>query len=62
MHAFVRPRGLPRAGTELAEAARWAREIAAEAVGNGLRELGAGPGPVDVFGLGRRSAARRPLA
>jgi hydroxymethylpyrimidine/phosphomethylpyrimidine kinase len=49
-------------GAELSEAARWAREIAAEAVGNGLRGLGAGPGPVDVFGLGRRSAARRPLA
>jgi hydroxymethylpyrimidine/phosphomethylpyrimidine kinase len=38
-------------GTELADAARWAREIAAEAVGNGLRELGAGTGPVDVFAL-----------
>jgi hydroxymethylpyrimidine/phosphomethylpyrimidine kinase len=48
-------------GAELAEAARWAREVAAEAVGNGLRELGAGPGPVDVFGLGRRSAAGKPL-
>jgi hydroxymethylpyrimidine/phosphomethylpyrimidine kinase len=41
-------------GIELADAARWAREIAAEAVGNGLRELGSGPGPVDVFGLTRR--------
>jgi hydroxymethylpyrimidine/phosphomethylpyrimidine kinase len=40
-------------GTELAEAARWAREVAAEAVGNGLRDLGAGPGPVDVLGIGR---------
>ena len=40
-------------GTELADAARWAREIASEAVGNGLRGLGAGPGPVDVLGLGR---------
>ena len=29
-------------GTELSDAARWAREIAAEAVGNGLVELGAG--------------------
>ena len=38
-------------GLELAEAARWAREIAAEAVGHGLREIGAGDGPVDVFGL-----------
>ena len=41
-------------GVELPEAARWAREIASEAVGNGLRDLGAGPGPVDVFALGRR--------
>ena len=40
-------------GTELADAARWAREIAAESVGNGLRELGAGVGPVDVLGIGR---------
>ena len=41
-------------GTELADAARWAREIAAEAVGNGLKDLGAGAGPVDVLGLARR--------
>jgi hydroxymethylpyrimidine/phosphomethylpyrimidine kinase len=41
-------------GVELSDAARWAREVAAEAVGNGLRELGAGAGPVDVFGLARR--------
>jgi hydroxymethylpyrimidine/phosphomethylpyrimidine kinase len=41
-------------GEELADAARWAREIAAEAVGNGLRGIGRGPGPVDVFGLARR--------
>ena len=34
-------------GYELAEAARWAKEIAAEAVGNGLREIG------------RRSRSRR---
>jgi hydroxymethylpyrimidine/phosphomethylpyrimidine kinase len=40
-------------GAELAEAARWAREIAAEAVGNGLRGIGRGAGPVDVFGLAR---------
>jgi hydroxymethylpyrimidine/phosphomethylpyrimidine kinase len=40
-------------GSELADAARWAREIAAEAVGHGLGELGAGPGPVDVFGIAR---------
>jgi hydroxymethylpyrimidine/phosphomethylpyrimidine kinase len=40
-------------GSELADAARWAREIAAEAVGHGLGDLGAGPGPVDVFGIAR---------
>jgi hydroxymethylpyrimidine/phosphomethylpyrimidine kinase len=38
-------------GQGLAEAARAAREIAAEAVGNGLTGIGAGAGPVDVFGL-----------
>ena len=41
-------------GMELHEAARWAREIAAEAVGHGLRGIGAGPGPVDVLGVARR--------
>jgi hydroxymethylpyrimidine/phosphomethylpyrimidine kinase len=33
------------------EAAREARRIAAEAVANGLRDLGAGAGPVDVLGV-----------
>jgi hydroxymethylpyrimidine/phosphomethylpyrimidine kinase len=41
-------------GEELADAARLAKEVAAEAVGSGLREIGRGPGPVDVFGLARR--------
>ena len=41
-------------GMDLPQAARWAREIAAEAVGHGLSELGAGPGPVDVLGVRRR--------
>jgi hydroxymethylpyrimidine/phosphomethylpyrimidine kinase len=36
------------------EAARWAKEIAGEAVRDGLRGLGAGTGPVDVFALARR--------
>jgi hydroxymethylpyrimidine/phosphomethylpyrimidine kinase len=37
------------------DASRAARAIAAEAVGNGLRELGAGSGPVDVLDIrGRR--------
>jgi hydroxymethylpyrimidine/phosphomethylpyrimidine kinase len=42
-------------GREPLEAAHQARQIASEAVGAGLRELGAGPGPVDVFGLANRA-------
>jgi hydroxymethylpyrimidine/phosphomethylpyrimidine kinase len=38
------------------EAATRARAIAAEAVRAGLRELGAGPGPVDVFDLTARAS------
>ncbi len=38
-------------GEEPLEAARRAREVASEAVANGLRTIGSGPGPVDVFGL-----------
>jgi len=33
------------------QAARHARAVAAAAVAGGLRDLGGGPGPVDVFGL-----------
>jgi hydroxymethylpyrimidine/phosphomethylpyrimidine kinase len=40
-------------GEELADAARWAKEIAAEAVGNGLQGIGRGAGPVDVLGIAR---------
>jgi hydroxymethylpyrimidine/phosphomethylpyrimidine kinase len=40
-------------GFEPLEAARQAKRIASEAVRDGLRELGAGPGPVDVLGLKR---------
>jgi hydroxymethylpyrimidine/phosphomethylpyrimidine kinase len=36
------------------EAARIARRVAGEAVRAGLRDLGAGPGPVDVLSLTRR--------
>jgi hydroxymethylpyrimidine/phosphomethylpyrimidine kinase len=35
------------------EAARAAKGIASEAIRDGLRNLGAGPGPVDVFALTR---------
>ncbi len=38
-------------GEEPLEAARKAKELAARAVKNGLRETGRGAGPVDVFGL-----------
>jgi hydroxymethylpyrimidine/phosphomethylpyrimidine kinase len=37
------------------EAARRARELAAEAVAAGLREIGAGAGPVDALGVAERS-------
>jgi hydroxymethylpyrimidine/phosphomethylpyrimidine kinase len=43
-------------GCEPLEAARRAREVASEAVANGLRGIGSGPGPVDVFGLASRPA------
>jgi len=45
-------------GLEPLEAAERAKQIASEAVRDGLRDLGAGPGPVDVLGL-RRGAADR---
>jgi hydroxymethylpyrimidine/phosphomethylpyrimidine kinase len=38
-------------GADVAEAARWAREIASEAVGNGLADIGEGRGPVDALGI-----------
>jgi len=43
-------------GQDLETAARTARRAAAAAVGMGLRDLGAGAGPVDVLGLAARSA------
>jgi hydroxymethylpyrimidine/phosphomethylpyrimidine kinase len=44
---------LARGETPL-EAAKRAREVASEAVANGLRGIGAGPGPVDALGLTSR--------
>jgi hydroxymethylpyrimidine/phosphomethylpyrimidine kinase len=41
-------------GDDIVSAAREAKRVASEAVRDGLREIGAGPGPVDVFGLTRR--------
>jgi hydroxymethylpyrimidine/phosphomethylpyrimidine kinase len=40
------------------EAARSARRIAGEAVAHGLRDVGAGPGPVDVLDLARMRGAQ----
>jgi hydroxymethylpyrimidine/phosphomethylpyrimidine kinase len=45
-------------GAEPLEAARRAKQIASEAVANGLRELGSGAGPVDVIGLRRQAEPR----
>jgi hydroxymethylpyrimidine/phosphomethylpyrimidine kinase len=39
------------------EAARAAKQIAGDAVRDGIRALGAGPGPVDVFALTKRPRA-----
>lgn len=48
-------------GEELPDAARWAKEVAAQAVHHGLRGVGVGPGPVDVFGLATARGAAGPL-
>jgi hydroxymethylpyrimidine/phosphomethylpyrimidine kinase len=45
-------------GSTPLEAARAAKRIAEEAVRDGIRGLGAGPGPVDVFALTERPRAR----
>jgi hydroxymethylpyrimidine/phosphomethylpyrimidine kinase len=49
-------------GDDPLTAARAAREIAGEAVRNGLREIGHGAGPVDVFGLRHTSTSGAPPA
>jgi hydroxymethylpyrimidine/phosphomethylpyrimidine kinase len=47
-------------GLEPLEAAQAAKRIASEAVRDGLRSMGAGPGPVDVFGGEDRPRGERP--
>ena len=49
-------------GDDLEAAAREAKRVASEAVRDGLRAIGAGAGPVDVFGLAapRAERAREP--
>ena len=49
-HSSVLAAQLARGRSPL-ESARIARAIAGEAVAHGLRDVGAGPGPVDVIGL-----------
>ncbi len=49
-------------GFEPLDAAMRAKEIAAEAVRQGLPSIGAGAGPVDVFGLASRPSAAIPGA
>ena len=49
-HSSALAAGLAR-GLDPLEAARQAKRVASEAIRDGLRELGAGAGPVDVFGL-----------
>ena len=51
-HSSALASGLARGMSPL-EAARFARSVAGEAVRDGLRELGAGAGPVNVLGVGR---------
>ncbi len=46
-------------GSTPLQAARIARALAGEAVRDGLRDVGAGPGPVDVLGLARIRAQAR---
>jgi hydroxymethylpyrimidine/phosphomethylpyrimidine kinase len=41
-------------GFDPLEAARRAKEVAADAVAHGLRDIGAGPGPVDALGVEAR--------
>ena len=46
-------------GDEPLAAARAARQVAGDAVRDGLRDVGVGAGPVDVFALTRRAGAPR---
>jgi hydroxymethylpyrimidine/phosphomethylpyrimidine kinase len=46
-------------GDDPLQAARKAKHIAAEAVRDGLRGIGAGAGPVDVLGVGRSGGRSR---
>lgn len=47
-------------GSDVVEAARIARSVTGDAVRDGLRDLGAGAGPVNVLGLGAPTGQRIP--
>ena len=49
-------------GHDPLEAARRAKEVASEAVANGLRDVGRGAGPVDALGIAARAQGTRPAA
>jgi hydroxymethylpyrimidine/phosphomethylpyrimidine kinase len=43
-------------GDDPLEASRVAKELASRSVRDGLADVGEGPGPVDILGIGRRGA------
>ena len=59
-HSSVLAANLALGATPL-QAARIARDMAADAVKHGLRDVGAGPGPVDALNIRSRRAAALPL-
>jgi hydroxymethylpyrimidine/phosphomethylpyrimidine kinase len=59
-HSSVLAAMLARGATP-EEAARIARRLAGEAVAKGRRDVGAGPGPVDVIGLDEQHARERSI-
>jgi hydroxymethylpyrimidine/phosphomethylpyrimidine kinase len=58
-HSSALAAWLARGATPL-QAARRAKELAARAVADGLRDVGHGAGPVDALGIAARRAAERP--
>ena len=58
LHALLGARGAPRARASSRSKRRGRRSgIAAEAVRDGLREIGAGPGPVNALGIAARESS-----
>ena len=55
-----RSRRCSRSATRCATLRSRRARVAGDAIANGLREIGAGPGPVDALGIAGRSQRRRP--